>query len=308
LTLGPTSGINTVSATAANIGSVSFSETALAAPVATKLALTPASASTQTGTAISYTATVQDANGNTVTRATNPVTFSVSGLSGSFSPPSPVAASGGIARSSFTATTSGTGTVSVSSAGLTGASATLTVSAATPPSAQSLFTTQVPALANASDGVPYELGMTFRLARSGQITALRYWKASSDSGTHIGRIWSATGTQLAAVTFSGESASGWQQQALSSPLLVQANTTYVVSVNIASNFAFTDSGLSSSVSNGDISSVADGANGVFGSPFAFPTNSYHSSNYFRDIVFVADSVSTITKLIGDMQNGAPRPV
>jgi len=95
---------------------------------------------------------------------------------------------------------------------------------------QSLFTTQTPVLTNAADATSYELGMKFRVARSGQITAIRYWKSSSDSGTHAGRLWSSTGALLASTTFTGETASGWQQQLLSTPLAVQANTTYVVSV------------------------------------------------------------------------------
>jgi hypothetical protein len=62
---------------------------------------------------------------------------------------------------------------------------------------QSLFTTQTPAIASASDGVPYELGMKLRLAQSGNITAIRYWKATGDSGTHVGRLWSSGGALLA---------------------------------------------------------------------------------------------------------------
>jgi hypothetical protein len=100
---------------------------------------------------------------------------------------------------------------------------------------ESLFTTQTPVNPNVTDGVPYELGMKFQVARSGTVTAIRYWKASGDSGTHVGRIWSSTGTQLASVTFSGETASGWQQQALGTALQIQPGTTYVVSVNVASN-------------------------------------------------------------------------
>src|SRR5262249_16230463 len=131
---------------------------------------------------------------------------------------------------------------------------------------QPLSTNQTPDNGNAADGVPYEIGMKFRVARAGQITAIRYWKAPGDTGTHIGHIWSATGGLLASVTFSGETASGWQQQALTTPLAVDANTTYTVSVNIITNYVSTVSGLASSIVNGDISSVADGANGTYGSP------------------------------------------
>src|SRR5262249_45119536 len=133
----------------------------------------------------------------------------------------------------------------------------------------SLFTTQTPALPNASDGVAYELGMRFQLANPGQITAIRYWRSSSDLGTHTGTIWSATGSKLASVVFSGETASGWQQQALATPLQVSANTTYVVSVNVNTNYPFTASGLGTAIVNGDISSLV-GTNGVYGSPAAFP--------------------------------------
>ena len=165
---------------------------------------------------------------------------------------------------------------------------------------QTVFTTQKPAF-ESSDGVSYELGMKFQSAKIGQITAIRYWKAVNETGTHIGRIWSATGSILATVTFSNETASGWQQQALSTPASIQANTTYLVTVTCNSYFGDTLNGLATSTVNGDLSSVADGNNGVFGSLNSFPTNSYQNGNYFRDIVFVASS--SITKLSGDNQTG-----
>ena len=157
---------------------------------------------------------------------------------------------------------------------------------------ETIFTTQTPSSPNDTDGVPYELGLKFQSAKAGQITAIRYWKAPSETGTHVGRIWTSTGSVLASVSFAAETSSGWQQQALSTPLNIQANTTYVVSVNVNSYFSDTQNALASSVVNGDLSTVADGNNGVYGSPGSLPTNSYQNSNYFRDIVFVAGSSST----------------
>ncbi|MBE9189319.1 DUF4082 domain-containing protein [Gloeocapsopsis crepidinum LEGE 06123] len=168
---------------------------------------------------------------------------------------------------------------------------------------QTVFTTQVPQILNETDGVPYELGMKFRSTKAGYITAIRYWKASSDTGVHVGKIWSSKGSLLASVAFSNETASGWQQQALSTPLNIQANTTYVVSVNINSHYVATNNGLTGSVINGDLSSVADGNNGVFGNSGSFPTNSWRNSNYFRDVVFTAGNFPTITKTSGDNQSG-----
>lgn len=73
---------------------------------------------------------------------------------------------------------------------------------------QSVFITQVPSNTNASDnGTNYELGMKFQSAKSGQITAIRYWKATSETGTHVGKIWALTSSNpLAEVTFSKETA------------------------------------------------------------------------------------------------------
>ncbi len=168
----------------------------------------------------------------------------------------------------------------------------------------SIFTTQQPNIGNATDGVEYELGMKFRSSQNGQIVAIRFWKAPSESGSHVGKIWSTSNTLLASCTFVNETASGWQQQALSSPLTITANTTYVVSVNTANTyFPITVQGLASSVVNGNLSSVA-GQNGVYGNVNGLPTNSYNSSNYFRDIVFNTQLPSSITKFSGDNQQGA----
>lgn len=162
----------------------------------------------------------------------------------------------------------------------------------------SLMSGVTPAAPNATDGAAYEMGVKLRFAQSGVINAIRYFKAASETGTHIGRIWSSTGTLLASVTFTGETASGWQEQALATPLVVQANTTYVVSVNVNSHYAMTVSGLLSSLINGDISSVADGANGIFNTTAGlFPATAFNNSNYFRDVVFTGDT-ATVTSITG----------
>lgn len=150
---------------------------------------------------------------------------------------------------------------------------------------QSVFTTQVPSF-EFSDGIPYELGMKFQSAKPGQITAIRYWKAASETGVHVGKLWT-DGTLLASVTFADETQSGWQQATLSTPLDIAANTTYVVSVNANSSYGDTYDQLATSIVNNDLSSVADANNGVYGSLDSFPRNSYRNSNYFRDIVFTA---------------------
>jgi hypothetical protein len=149
---------------------------------------------------------------------------------------------------------------------------------------QSIFTTQMPA-SSETDGVGYELGTRFTSTSAGQITAIRFYKAASESGTHTGRIWSASGQQLASVVFTGESASGWQQQTLATPLAITANTEYMVTVNTGNNYyATTDGGLGSQITSGDLKTVV-GSNGRYGSVGSYPTGSWQNSNYFRDVVF-----------------------
>jgi hypothetical protein len=183
--------------------------------------------------------------------------------------------------------------------------ASATTSTSPPVSGATIFTSQAPANADATDGgTAYELGTKFRSSKTGQVNAIRYWKAPSETGTHVGRIWSATGTLLASVNFTGETVSGWQEQALSAPLNIQANTTYVVSVNVNSHYVSTLDALATSIVNGDLSTVADGNNGVYGNPGTFPTGSFRNSNYFRDLKFTVVAAPTISKVSGDNQSGA----
>jgi Domain of unknown function (DUF4347)/Domain of unknown function (DUF4082) len=161
----------------------------------------------------------------------------------------------------------------------------------------SVFTTQTPTNPNVTDGVgsagDYELGMEFTSAKAGQINAIRYYKSPLETGSHTGSIWSSTGTLLGSVNFANETASGWQQQALTTPINIGANTTYVVSVNANSYFGVTVGGINTTITNGDLSAVADGSNGVYnGTPGAFPTASYSNSNYFRDVVFTPTTATT----------------
>ena len=135
----------------------------------------------------------------------------------------------------------------------------------------------------------YELGVRIVVGQPMRLTSLRFYKSSLETGLHTGKVWSATGTELARADFTGESASGWQQQALATPLLLEPNTVYVISVNANAYYARTLSFFTTQVVSGPIRSVADGLNGVFGaSAGVFPTQTYNSSNYFVDLAAVLD--------------------
>ena len=154
-----------------------------------------------------------------------------------------------------------------------------------------IFTGQVPPATVANDGTPLELGVKFRSSVSGTVTGIRFYKASGNSGTHTGELYSSAGTLLARAVFTNETSTGWQQVLFSSPVAITANSTYVAAYFSSGGFySYTNSYFTSAVTNGPITALADGtdgANGVYAysSAPAFPSSSHLSSNYWVDVTF-----------------------
>ena len=124
------------------------------------------------------------------------------------------------------------------------------------------------------------------------ITGVRFYKASLNTGVHVGSLWSATGSRLASATFGSETASGWQEVTFATPVAVTANTVYVASYH-APNGRYAVNGAAfatTSVVNGPLEALASGVmggNGVFRYGVSqFPTDSFNSANYWVDVVFV----------------------
>jgi hypothetical protein len=162
---------------------------------------------------------------------------------------------------------------------------------------------------DAADTSAVNLGVQFTAASDGMLSGVRFYKESDNTGSHIGSLWTSTGTLLASGTFSGESASGWQELDFSSPVPVTAGTTYVASYHTNSgHYAFTTNGLSSPVTNGPLTALASGGVYAYGSGNALPTNSFNASNYWVDVVYSQTSgstppaVTTVTPAAGSAGN------
>ena len=79
--------------------------------------------------------------------------------------------------------------------------------------------------------------MKFTASVAGTVTGVRFYKQTWMGGyTHVGHLWSSTGTLLATATFTNETASGWQQVSFSSPVAIQANTVYIVSFSTGGGY------------------------------------------------------------------------
>ncbi|MCP2045715.1 Ig-like domain-containing protein, partial [Pontibacter sp. HSC-36F09] len=148
-----------------------------------------------------------------------------------------------------------------------------------------------PTGALANDNQALQLGMKFRASVDGFVTGVRFYKQGGNTGTHTGQLYSATGSLLASVVFSNETASGWQEASFASPVFVTAGTTYVISYHTNSGYySATDNYFTQAVVNGPLTALQNGAvgsNGVYSytSVPAFPTSSYQASNYWVDAVF-----------------------
>jgi hypothetical protein len=150
--------------------------------------------------------------------------------------------------------------------------------------------TAVPTTRAVLSSVPAELGLRFMSAVPGYVTGLRFYRSAKNLGPHTGDLWTGAGTPLAAVTFTNESASGWQQANFSAPIPVQANTVYVVSYWSPAGYYADDAGYfaTSGVTNQMLYAPTDGQygpNGSYNATSAFPATSANSSNYWVDVVF-----------------------
>ncbi|MEH2514174.1 VCBS repeat-containing protein [Nitrobacteraceae bacterium AZCC 1564] len=187
-------------------------------------------------------------------------------------------------------------TISDGRGGTASANVSLNVTTTTPPPATdvSFFSaSNTPTQTSVNDGTPLEVGMKFTSSSAGQITALKFYRSPSDTGSDLLSLWTSTGTKLASATFTNTSASGWQTVTLPTPVNINANTTYVASYHTNGAYVVTNNFFTSPVTSGPLtapSSSASGGNGVYGyggngTTGLFPTNTFSASNYYADVVF-----------------------
>jgi hypothetical protein len=126
---------------------------------------------------------------------------------------------------------------------------------------------------------------------NGTVTGVRFFKGGGNTGTHIGNLWTSSGQLLASATFTGETASGWQQVSFSTPVRLSSGTVYVVSYFAPSGHYAYDSGyFGAAYDNAPLHALAgpaSGGNGVYrySGASAFPTASNSANaNYWVDVV------------------------
>jgi Domain of unknown function (DUF4082)/Fibronectin type III domain/Bacterial Ig domain len=165
----------------------------------------------------------------------------------------------------------------------------------------SMLGSATPSLPDGGDASSVNVGVKFKSDIAGKVEGLRFYKAATNTGTHVGSLWTLEGTLLARATFTNESATGWQQVTFSQPVQIQANTTYIASY-YAPNGHYSDSpwqlieppaagGRMLDHSPMHILSGSEGGNGVYlyGNEPAFPNQSFHAENYWVDVLYTPNT-------------------
>jgi len=178
----------------------------------------------------------------------------------------------------------------------------LTISSA-PTSVTIWPSTAVPGTADSGPDSAVELGVKFRSDVNGKITGIRFYKAAANTGTHVGNLWSTNGTLLGSITFSNETASGWQQMLLASPVAITSNTVYVASYHCTVGHYSEDDNyfLTNGVNNPPLHALTNGVSGgngvyAYGTSSAFPSSTWEAANYWVDVVFQGGPAPTLTSI------------
>jgi hypothetical protein len=160
-----------------------------------------------------------------------------------------------------------------------------------------LFGQRVPAVPATGDTGSVTLGVKFTPQTDGNITGVRFYKGTGNTGTHTGSVWSSTGSLLRTGTFSGESGSGWQTLTFTSPLQVVSGTTYIASYHAPNGHYAADERYFSALPHNAFPLTAprgqtSGGNGVYRTGNGFPVESSPvDTNYYVDVMFVDGGTS-----------------
>ncbi len=151
-------------------------------------------------------------------------------------------------------------------------------------------------LIHGNDGVPVELGVKFSSLQAGYVTGIRFFSPPTPAGTYTGNLWTSSGTVLATAVFTVTIGSAWQEVSFATPVLIDANTTYIASYNSSSgNYEATLNYFNNPLANGSLRSpqgvgagdIGGGiGNGLYSYTGGVPNRSNNDANYWVDVRFV----------------------
>ena len=128
---------------------------------------------------------------------------------------------------------------------------------------------------------PLTLGVRMTTTAEGSVTKVRFYKDPIFAGAHTVYVWNSLGTVLAQQVFQNETASGWQELTLNTPVLIAANSTFSVGFSLTDGGFVFNTGSIADRTSGPLT-VVNGYHSL--SPNSFPnlTNTFH---YLVDLTF-----------------------
>jgi hypothetical protein len=179
----------------------------------------------------------------------------------------------------------------------------------------SLFTSQVPASTDNSDGAPgITFAVTLRFAQAGTVTAVRFYSTTTVSGTYTGAAWQVTasdagfggnGTLLASkVKPTAPTGGAWNTITFDTPVSVVPGVLYRFAVHSsAGRYVATLNFFTGALTNGDITAPADHSDPValgelwqgtftINAALDYPRQTGSSANYFVDVDYAPTSSTT----------------
>jgi hypothetical protein len=149
--------------------------------------------------------------------------------------------------------------------------------------------------ASSGDTSSTELGVKFTADQGGYINAIKFFKGSSNTGTHVVSLWTSTGSLVAQGTVTNETATGWQTYTFPTPVAISGNTTYVASYHAPGGGYSASAGYFTQPLDVWPLHAPAGSNGVFayaGGP-VFPNQTFNATNYWVDVVYNSNFVDTV---------------
>lgn len=167
------------------------------------------------------------------------------------------------------------------------------ITVASAPTATLFTPSDTPSILTDTDINGVNLGVKFSSTQSGTIVGLKYYKSIGDGGTHVGSLWSSTGTLLATATFTQETDSGWQTVTFANPISITAGTTYVASYHSNGHYADSPDYFTTAHTNGPLTAAAGNGYYTYGTDNAFPSTASSGANYWVDVIF--SSANTVNQ-------------
>jgi hypothetical protein len=135
---------------------------------------------------------------------------------------------------------------------------------------------------NSDDTAALTVGTKFQIARPATVTNVAFYRTVANTGGYSVGLWDDSGTLLGSGTVgSGGSVPAWTTVSLSTPVSIDANTTYVAGYFVSGGrYHYLSHAYDSAKSDKLVSTPLGAGVYSYDSSMAFPTSTYNNTSYY----------------------------